>query len=112
MCASVSLCVNADAQIRLVRTHLWNVSESVWHGGEQIKKMKQNVIKMKSSSIICCCTATLQGLLIGDTAVLGNGRPDMGVQQSVTPFYPEGSVQNESDSNDDVIKMGLGMMCL
>lgn len=36
----------------------------------------------------------------------------MGVQQSVTPFYPEGSVHNESDSGDDVIKMGPGMMCL
>lgn len=36
----------------------------------------------------------------------------MGVQQSVTPFYPEGLVHNESDSSDDVIKMGPGMMCL
>lgn len=44
--------------------------------------------------------------------MLGNGQADMGVQQSVTPFYPEGSVHNESDSNDDVIKMGPGIMCL
>lgn len=28
---------------------------------------------MKSSNIICCCKATLQGLLIGDTSVLGKG---------------------------------------
>ena len=67
---------------------------------------------MKSSSIICCCKATLQGLLIGDTSVSGNGRADMGVQPSVTPFYPEGSVHNESDSDDDVIKMGPSTMCL
>lgn len=47
---------------------------------------------MKSSRIICCCKATLQGPLIGDTAVSGSGQADMGVQQSVTPFYPEGSI--------------------
>lgn len=52
--------------------------------------MKLNVIKMKSSRIICCCKATLQGLRVGDTAVLGNGRADMGVQQPVTPFLPGG----------------------
>lgn len=67
---------------------------------------------MKSSSTICCCKATLQGLLIGDTSVLGNGRADMGVQQSVTLFHPEGSIHNESDSDDDVINMGPGMVYL
>lgn len=44
--------------------------------------------------------------------MLGNGRPDMGVQQSVTLINLGGSVHNESDSSDDVIKMGPGMMFL
>lgn len=49
---------------------------------------------------------------MGDTSVVGNGRADMGVQQSVTLSYPEGSGHSESDSGDDVIKMGPCMMCL
>lgn len=43
-----------------------------WRCGDK-KKIKLDVIKMKPSSIICCCKATLQGLVIGDTSVLGKG---------------------------------------
>lgn len=49
----------------------------------------------------------------GDTSALGNGRADMGAQQPVTPFLPRGgSVHNEIESGDDVIKMGPGAVCL
>lgn len=109
----VSLCVNAYAPRGFCAATCGMFSQPVWCGAVEIKKkIKVNVIKMKSSSIICCCKATPQGLLIGDTSVLGNGRANLGVQWSVTPFYPEGSVHKESDSDDDVIKMGPGMMCL
>lgn len=37
--------------------------------------------------------------------------PDMDVQQSVTPPYPEVSIHNEGDSSDDVIKTSSGIMC-
>lgn len=33
------------------------------------------------------------------------------MQQSVTRLHPEGSVYNESDSGDDVIKTGPGTLC-
>lgn len=33
------------------------------------------------------------------------------MQQSVTRLHPEGSVYNESDSGDDVIKMVPGTLC-
>lgn len=38
--------------------------QSVWHGVE-IKIMKVNEIKMKSSPIIWCCRRTLQGPVMG-----------------------------------------------
>lgn len=34
------------------------------------------------------------------------------MQQSMTPLHPEGSARSESDSSDDVIKTGPGMLCL
>lgn len=66
---------------------------------------------MKSSRIICCCRATLQGLLTGDSSVWRKGTSGHACAAVHDTSFPRGLVHNESDSNDDVIKTGPGMLC-
>lgn len=70
---------------------------------------------MKPSRIICSGGATLRGLVTADTSAARCGGAvvwgQTHVQQSVTRLHPEGSVYNESDSGDDVIKTGPGTLC-